>query len=117
MGLLDEAIREHLELKLRNGADPQQVALQEHEALDPVEVEPADQRAFADEEAAFEEQPDLDLEPDAEGPPLDAAATSEVAPQETVEFDMRTVIEPAEEQPSLLPEEQLPRGSEQLGLE
>ena len=36
MGLLDDAIREHLELKRRHGADPSEVAKQEHEALGPV---------------------------------------------------------------------------------
>jgi hypothetical protein len=36
MGLLDDAIREHLELKRRHGADPGEVAEQEHEALGPV---------------------------------------------------------------------------------
>ena len=35
MGLLDDAIREHLELKRRRGADPTEVARQEHEALGP----------------------------------------------------------------------------------
>jgi hypothetical protein len=35
MGLLDDAIREHLELKRRHGADPSDVARQEHEALGP----------------------------------------------------------------------------------
>jgi hypothetical protein len=33
MGLLDEAIREHLELKRLGGADPGQVARNEHEAF------------------------------------------------------------------------------------
>lgn len=36
MGLLDDAIREHLELKRRRGADPTQVAREQREALDPV---------------------------------------------------------------------------------
>jgi hypothetical protein len=36
MGLLDEAIREHLELKRRAGADATEVARQEREALGPV---------------------------------------------------------------------------------
>jgi hypothetical protein len=35
MGLLDEAIREHLELKRRHGADASEVARQENEALGP----------------------------------------------------------------------------------
>jgi len=33
MGLLDDAIREHLELKRRHGADPEEVQRQEREAL------------------------------------------------------------------------------------
>jgi hypothetical protein len=36
MGLLDEAIREHLELKRRSGADPGEIARAEHEALEPI---------------------------------------------------------------------------------
>jgi hypothetical protein len=35
MGLLDDAIREHLELKRRHGADPSEVERQEQEALGP----------------------------------------------------------------------------------
>jgi hypothetical protein len=35
MGLLDDAIREHLELKRRHGANPDDVARQEQEALGP----------------------------------------------------------------------------------
>ena len=33
MGLLDDAIREHLELKRKHGADPDEVGRQEREAL------------------------------------------------------------------------------------
>ena len=40
MGLLDDAIREHLELKRRRGADPSDIARLEHEALGPVRREP-----------------------------------------------------------------------------
>lgn len=40
MGLLDDAIREHLELKRRRGADPTEVARAEQEALGPVRREP-----------------------------------------------------------------------------
>ncbi|HEU4723560.1 MAG TPA: hypothetical protein VFS59_19565, partial [Gemmatimonadaceae bacterium] len=41
MGLLDDAIREHLDLKRRRGADPNEVARLEQEALGPVRREPA----------------------------------------------------------------------------
>jgi hypothetical protein len=46
MGLLDDAIREHLELKRRRGADPGEIAHQERAALEPV---------FADEQAPAED--------------------------------------------------------------
>jgi hypothetical protein len=49
MGLLDDAIREHLELKRRRGADPAEIERDEQEALGPV-------RRAPEEEA----QPDLD---------------------------------------------------------
>ena len=41
MGVLDEAIREHLELKRRHGADAGEVARLEHEALGPARREAA----------------------------------------------------------------------------
>jgi hypothetical protein len=61
VGLLDDAIREHLELKRRRGADPSEVARQEHEALGPArrtappgeeEAEPSAGDADADEGGA-----------------------------------------------------------------
>jgi hypothetical protein len=42
MGLLDDAIREHLELKRRRGADPTELERQEREALGPVRRPPRD---------------------------------------------------------------------------
>jgi hypothetical protein len=60
MGLLDDAIREHLDLKRRRGADPSEIAREESEALGPVrrgepaEVADADaalDRPYADEPA------------------------------------------------------------------
>ncbi|HWH93561.1 MAG TPA: hypothetical protein VNT03_06845 [Baekduia sp.] len=39
MGLLDDAIREHLDLKRRRGADPSEIAREEAEALGPVRRE------------------------------------------------------------------------------
>jgi hypothetical protein len=40
MGLLDDAIREHLELKRQHGADPSEIDRLEHEALGPVRRQP-----------------------------------------------------------------------------
>jgi len=51
MGLLDDAIREHLELKRRHGADPSEVERQEQEALGPARrgaAPPADADAELD---------------------------------------------------------------------
>ena len=58
MGLLDDAIREHLELKRLRGADPGAVAREEHDALGPVRRE---------------EEADLDLAEDNERVPLDVS--------------------------------------------
>src|SRR5439155_20403900 len=55
MGLLDDAIREHLELKRRHGADPQEVARQEDEALGPDPGREEDEREH--DELEFEEPP------------------------------------------------------------
>jgi hypothetical protein len=55
MGLLDDAIREHLDLKRRRGADPAEVARLEHEALGPVRREPATADAPAEQPSV--EQP------------------------------------------------------------
>jgi len=65
MGVLDDAIREHLELKRQHGAPAQEVAQQEQDALGapagrsseaPVEPEPAvDPEAVADAEPAADE--------------------------------------------------------------
>jgi hypothetical protein len=40
MGLLDDAIRDHLDLKRRRGADPADIQRAEHEALGPVRRDP-----------------------------------------------------------------------------
>jgi hypothetical protein len=87
MGLLDDAIRDHLELKRRRGADPAEVAREQREALDmepePVaEFEPggvaADvvRAAAADGEAAPGEEPGV-----------------QAVAGETAELDMRTVLD------------------------
>jgi hypothetical protein len=112
MGLLDDAIREHLELKRRRGADPGEVARAQHEALDPVERE---SRASAVDDAALEPavaQPSAVAQPVGEafeqpetgvmagGVPEDMpddladAQSAATAPRgdETAELDMRTVL-------------------------
>ena len=70
MGLLDDAIREHLDLKRRRGADPDEVARQEHEALGPPRT---GQFATPGEDAADEDV--FDPEPEQPSP----HATEEMA--------------------------------------
>jgi hypothetical protein len=78
MGLLDDAIREHMELKRLRGADPSEVARQEQDVLGrvPRRDDPEEQ----DEDASEPSQP-------ARG--ADFANVG----QETAELDMRTVLD------------------------
>jgi hypothetical protein len=100
MGLLDDAIREHLELKRRHGADPQEVARQEDEALGPIgghepqpEPEPeleVDQ-PLGDEPPAPYEAPAAEAEPEPELPHVAEEPADEPAfdvQQPTVEFSV-----------------------------
>jgi hypothetical protein len=59
MGLLDDAIREHLDLKRRRGADPSEIAKEEADALGPVRREAADVEPleYDDEPIAYEDEP------------------------------------------------------------
>jgi hypothetical protein len=90
MGLLDDAIREHLELKRLGGADPSEVIRQEQEALGPVlrgddatrgeyEADPEERSAAREDHAPgrIEAHPDNDLP---------------YRGQETVELDMQAVL-------------------------
>jgi hypothetical protein len=88
MGLLDDAIREHLELKRRRGADPDEVARQEDEALgdprsgefarpDAAQADPVPPAPLAEEPAAVAEpepEPPVEPEPEPELPDPEAAA-------------------------------------------
>jgi hypothetical protein len=79
MGLLDDAIREHLELKRKHGADPDDLARQEREALGPgmrnefaqTESEPEAEEsvAAAPAEAPVTEEPAPPLNEEAPPPP------------------------------------------------
>jgi hypothetical protein len=105
MGLLDDAIREHLELKRRRGADAGEVAREQQEALDPVipgdrtpsngdaeslsepVLEDSGERAESDRLAA--EDPDHADAPVPNGP---EAPEPTGLGQETVELDMQSVL-------------------------
>jgi hypothetical protein len=136
MGLLDEAIREHLELKRRRGADPAEVAREQREALDPITAPatPSDPDLATEEHALAAESPTpdggsaaamdrgLSREPDGEGGPVatgssDATvAAGHTEPEETAEIDMNVVL--AEEHlgtPAREPETELLDTSEPHG--
>jgi hypothetical protein len=83
MGLLDDAIRDHLELKRLRGADPGEVAREQKEALTPV---------LADDAESAEDEPVLELEDFNIEPTLPTAPEPAHGGQETAELDMRTVL-------------------------
>jgi hypothetical protein len=98
MGLLDDAIREHLELKRRHGADPTEVARQEHEALGPARREPEPEPEAYEPEpeppaqeqepepAAFEPEPEpFAPEPEPAPPPEARHVEPDLVDQPTVE--------------------------------
>jgi hypothetical protein len=109
MGLLDDAIREHMELKRLRGADPGEVARQERDALGPVVLEhDADEHGLEDGEDGHEGHDEivshdgaLGANGDEQGPEDDHTGHEENArgpdfanvSQETAELDMRTVLE------------------------
>jgi hypothetical protein len=89
MGLLDDAIREHLELKRRRGADAEEVTRQEQEALGaPQRAEfaratPAAAAPDALEDAPVEDAPTPEPEPEPEPErdiPLDQATVEYTPP-------------------------------------
>jgi hypothetical protein len=95
MGMLDDAIREHLELKRRRGADPGEIAREEQEALDPVFPDEPGPDSLA-EEAALEGLPGELTVPGEEVPPTDPhlpEAAEQAAVQETAEIDMERVLD------------------------
>jgi hypothetical protein len=98
MGLLDDAIREHLELKRLRGADPGLVAREERDAFGPVcGPEPTDTGSDVDAPEHLTGDPayaDLHAIHDDHlqtPPPGDSGDFSNVG-QETAELDMRTVL-------------------------
>ena len=60
MGLLDDAIREHLDLKRRRGADPTEIERAEREALGPVRRGP---EVTGDEAASPAPEPEAEYSP------------------------------------------------------
>ena len=98
MGLLDEAIREHLELKRRSGADPSAVAREEREALAPAlaDASAEDRDAGTYEELEAPAMPSVDVVPARQHPDHDDQVIDlATIGQETAELDMQAVMEEA----------------------
>jgi len=116
MGLLDDAIREHLELKRSHGADPHEVARAEHEALEPVFADHPDADI-----AEGQPAPPAGIETEAEAGAEDAVAEPAIGDfstvgQETAEIDMRAVLAEDGEPPADAEPENQP-GQERLSFE
>jgi hypothetical protein len=86
MGMLDDAIREHLELKRLRGADPGEVAREEHDALGPMQGE----AGGAEPELAVEGAPGGAVSAEASRGGTDAAPARSGRP----ELDENDVAEP-----------------------
>lgn len=108
MGLLDDAIREHLELKRKRGGDLTEIERQEQEALGPVRRtgDPVDapeapappDAALVEEPLPMEEEPALSPELDVVLPPEPEAPEPEAPPEP------EPVPEPVAEAPVAPPE-------------
>jgi hypothetical protein len=108
MGLLDDAIREHLDLKRRRGADPAEVERDEREALGPVRRAP--------EGSASEESTDrsasvaYDQEHEEESWSHDSPEAEPAAPSRRIDFEQDLMEPPddrklaGEEEPEFEPE-------------
>jgi hypothetical protein len=123
MGLLDEAIRDHLELKRRTGADPSELARAEREALEPVfPGEPLPEHQHEEAGAGFEDHAEGALAADAPAPEAEDQIVAGIG-EETAELDMQAVLEQdarlaeaSERHPGEPPPEPLP-GQERLSFE
>jgi hypothetical protein len=98
MGLLDDAIREHLELKRRRGADPGEVAREQREALDVEAQAAAAGRDGSEAEPALATPVAAGDSTKAGGEPADAVEGAPgqldqtAALGETAELDMSSVL-------------------------
>jgi hypothetical protein len=117
MGLLDDAIKEHLELKRRRGADAEEVSRLEQEALGPPQrgefagtTAPAEPAEVADEplpappeESGAPETADHDIaEPEPERGPEPEPEPSDRAAPGWLEDEREPLEEPREDEPVIL---------------
>ena len=100
MGLLDDAIREHLELKRQHGGDPSEIERQEQEAFGPGgrRTAPAEDAAAPDEDAtAIHALPDEPVEPVEAPEPADETVVS--PPDEAVASPDEVIVDDALDPP------------------
>jgi hypothetical protein len=114
MGLLDDAIREHLELKRRAGADPGEIARTENEALAPVVPDPdppPDPDPAAEPASPHAEEAHAAEDGVAEHLASAAPGFEEVG-EETAELDMQAVLEAEDKHPHGMVSAQEPAGAD-----
>jgi hypothetical protein len=126
MGVLDDAIREHLDLKRRHGAAEEELRRQEAEALGPArrevapaetddgngtgDGEPVEVEAAQTAPAAQDELPDVEPE-HGEGPELSEALPASAVHSDVVDEDETALYEAAPQDPEALQEDE-PLGEE-----
>jgi hypothetical protein len=116
MGLLDDAIREHLELKRKHGADPGEVERQEREALGaPRQAEFAGAGEAADEPVAEAPEP-VDAADEREALDVEVAEPPEADPPEASEpFDVEALEPPRTDEIPPPAEPEVPEPGEEAG--
>jgi hypothetical protein len=122
MGLLDDAIREHLELKRRHGADPAEVEAQEREVLGADRrpaVEPADPAAAGElaepVEPPVADAPLADVAPIPDAPPADEIPLVPDVPPEASPDDALPPTDPFLDEPQAPPDAPPPPAPEAAG--
>jgi hypothetical protein len=116
MGVLDDAIREHLELKRRHGASDEEVAQEEAEALGPArrDFPSAGEEAEAEESAETAGEEQIADEQIAEQPTAVEPPEPEPAPEPEPEPEQALEPEPV---PEPEPEPELGRGNREPATE
>jgi len=107
MGILDDAIREHLELKRAHGASEEELRQQEVEALGaPPAPEPEDLEEAADAELEHDAEPadGNGAAPPVEEPVVEAPVEEEPVAEEPVEEEPEGLVEPGPFEPEPEPE-------------
>lgn len=101
MGLLDDAIREHLDLKRRRGADPAEVERDEREALGPVRRAP--EGSATEDSTGRPSSVAYDQEDEEESWSHDAPEEEPAGPSRRIDFE-QDLIEPPDDR-KLAPDE------------